>query len=133
MKTKNDSVYLEHILDSIKWIESYISDISREHFLANHLVQDAIIRQVEIIGEASKKIPKEVQKTYSDIPWRFMAGMRDKLIHDYFGVDIQVVWITALEDIINLEEGIRKIVHDNESNFKNIIHYYAHLQTNSCD
>ena len=116
MKDKDRIIidYLNDILESIINIKSFIHDMDFLTFQEDKKSQYAVIRALEIIGEASKKVPKEVQNTYSDIPWRFMAGMRDKLIHDYFGVDIQVVWITALEDIINLEEGIRKIVHDNE-------------------
>ncbi|MDP8313473.1 MAG: DUF86 domain-containing protein [Candidatus Celaenobacter antarcticus] len=111
MKTKNDSVYLEHILDSIKWIESYISDISREHFLANHLVQDAIIRQVEIIGEASKKLSISLKQKYPNIPWKDIVGMRDKLIHGYFGVDIEAVWKTVEDDIPILKEQVSNITN----------------------
>jgi len=109
MKTKDDSVYLEHILDSIKWIESYISDISRDQFLNNHLVQDAIIRQIEIIGEASKKLSISLKQKYLYIPWKDIAGMRDKLIHGYFGVDIEAVWKTVEDDIPILKEQIINI------------------------
>jgi len=116
MKKEDEIIldYLNDILESITNIKSFIQDMDFPTFQEDKKSQYAVIRALEIIGEASKKISKEVQKTYSDIPWRFMAGMRDKLIHDYFGVDIQVVWITASEDIINLEEGIRKIVYDND-------------------
>jgi len=69
-----------------------------------------VIPALEIIGEASKKVPKEIKENYSWIQWRFMAGMRDKLIHDCFGVDTQVVWNTATEDILRLEEDIKNLV-----------------------
>lgn len=111
MKTKDDSVYLEHILDSIKWIESYISDISRGQFLNNHLVQDAIIRQIEIIGEASKKLSISLKQKYPNIPWKDIAGMRDKLIHGYFGVDIEAVWKTVEDDIPILKEQVFNITN----------------------
>ena len=110
MKTKDDLVYLLHILDSIKWIESYVSDISQEQFLNNHLVQDAIIRQIEIIGEASKKLSNSLKQKYIYIPWKDIAGMRDKLIHGYFGVDIESVWKTIENDIPILKEQIISII-----------------------
>ena len=69
----------------------------------------AVIRAIEIMGEASKKIPKSVQKNYPSIPWREIAGMRDNLIHEYFGVDVKVVWKTALEDIPPLEVRLKEI------------------------
>ncbi|GAB4371096.1 MAG: hypothetical protein Kow0042_13680 [Calditrichia bacterium] len=65
---------------------------------------------MEIIGEASKKIPKDIKENYSWIPWRLMAGMRDKLIHDYFGVDVEVVWNTVTEDILKLEKDIKELI-----------------------
>jgi uncharacterized protein with HEPN domain len=80
-----------------------------EEFKANELVQDAIIRNIEIIGEASKKISKNTKQTYYKIPWKEIAGMRDKLIHDYLGVDVKVVWETIHHDIPMLEELISEI------------------------
>lgn len=110
MKTKDDLVYLQHILDSIKWIESYVSDISQEQFLVDHLVQDAVIRQIEIIGEASKKLSNSLKQKYPNTPWKDIAGMRDKLIHGYFGVDIEAVWVTVENDIPVLKEQIINIL-----------------------
>jgi len=107
--------YLNDILDSINNIKSFLEDIDYPAFEKDTKTQYAVIRALEIIGEASKKIPKEVKENYSWIPWRFMAGMRDKLIHDYFGADIQVVWNTAIEDILKLEEDIKNLV----SNYSN--------------
>ncbi len=104
--------YLNDILDAIVNIKSFLKDIDYPAFQEDIKTQYAVIRALEIIGEASKKIPKEVKKNYSWIPWRFMAGMRDKLIHDYFGVDTEVVWNTATEDILKLEEDINNLVSD---------------------
>jgi len=110
MKIKDDLVYLQHIGDSIKWIENYISDLSHEQFLNDHLVQDAVIRQIEIIGEASKKISDSLKKKNLLIPWKDIAGMRDKLIHGYFGVDIEAVWKTVSTDIPLLKTQIDIII-----------------------
>ncbi len=112
---ENDRIiidYLNDILDSILNIKSFLKDIDYLAFHEDIKTQYAVIRALEIIGEASKKIPKEVRENYSWIPWRFMTGMRDKLIHDYFGVDKQVVWNTATEDILKLEEDIKNLVSD---------------------
>ena len=114
MKEKDRIIidYLNDILNSIVNIKSFLKDIDYLTFKEDIKTQYAVIRALEIIGEASKKIPKEVKENNSWIPWRFMAGMRDKLIHDYFGVDTEVVWNTATEDILKLEEDIKNIVSD---------------------
>ena len=96
--------YLNDILESIINIKSFLKNIDLPAFQKDIKTQYAVIRALEIIGEASKNIPKEVKENNSWTPWRFMAGMRDKLIHDYFGVDTEVVWNTATEDIIEIRE-----------------------------
>lgn len=112
MKIKDDSLYLKHILDSIQWIEIYTKDTTHDVFLENHLVQDAVIRQIEIIGEATKKLSDNIKSEYSFIPWKDIAGMRDKLIHGYFGVDIEAVWKTVGKDIPILKQQIDDIIRD---------------------
>jgi len=76
---KDDSIYLKHILDAISRIEEYIHAIRYEDFMDNHLIQDGVIRQIEIIGEATKRLSKEISKSHPEIPWKDIAGMRDKL------------------------------------------------------
>jgi len=114
MKEKDRIIidYLNDILESIVNIKNFLTDIDYPTFKEDIKTQYAVIRALEIIGEASKKIPNEIKENYSWIPWRFMAGMRDKLIHDYFGVDTQVVWNTATEDILKLEKDIKNLVSD---------------------
>jgi uncharacterized protein with HEPN domain len=106
---KDDLAYVEHILDCIRKIKEFSEGISFREFSSNELVQDAIIRNIEIIGEASKKISSDTKQIYFEIPWKEISGMRDKLIHDYLGVDVEVVWRTIKEDIPILERQIREI------------------------
>jgi len=109
---KDDTVYLQHVLDAINTIEEYLQGVNEEKFKATRLLQDGVIRQIEIIGEAVRHISKDTRKKYREIPWQDIAGMRDKLIHDYFGVDIEKVWDTAREDLSVLKEqviGILKV------------------------
>ncbi|MBW2975436.1 DUF86 domain-containing protein [Candidatus Woesearchaeota archaeon] len=106
---KDETVYIEHILDAIKKIEAYIAKTTKERFMEKTLIQDAVIRQIEIIGEASKLISDETRKKSPATPWKDIAGMRDKLIHGYFGVDLDAVWKTVKKDIPSLKKDIKRL------------------------
>ena len=106
---KDDFVYIDHILLCINKIQDYTKDLEQIDFNKNELIQDAVIRNIEIIGEATKKISSDLKSQYKEIPWKEMSGMRDKLIHDYFGVDVEVVWKTVKEDIPYLKSLIQNI------------------------
>lgn len=116
MSKRDDKVYLRHILDSSAKIEAYLQGVNEEKFSRNTLIQDGLIRQLEIIGEAVKRVSSGLRDQYAHIPWKDIAGMRDKLIHDYFGIDLEAVWMTSINDVPRLSEQIRHILQDLESN-----------------
>jgi uncharacterized protein with HEPN domain len=104
---KNDLAYIEHMILCIRKIHKFTKGINRKEFEKNELIQDAVIRNIEIIGEACKKLSSDYKNTYRDIEWKEIAGMRDKLIHDYFGVDIKVIWETVKIDIPELLKKLK--------------------------
>jgi uncharacterized protein with HEPN domain len=112
MTERDDSVYLQHILDAISKIEEYTSKIIYDDFIQNSLIQDAVIRQIEIMGEATKKLSELLRNKYPQLPWKDIAGIRDKLIHEYFGVDIDAVWDTVKKDIPVLKLEIEKVLKE---------------------
>ena len=107
--TRDETAYLRHILDAIGKIETYLHGIDHTAFASQSLIQDGVVRQLEIIGEAVKHLSSNLKAHYPRIPWRDIAGMRDKLIHQYFGVDLQQVWLTATEDLPMLKATILEI------------------------
>jgi len=107
---KDDSVYLKHILDAIARIEEYAGRVERSAFMTNRLVQDGVIRQVEVIGEAAKRVSEELKRKCPDIPWKDITGMRNKLIHDYFGVDLEAVWETVRKDVPRLKSQVEALL-----------------------
>ncbi len=110
MSKKDDKVYLYHILESIEWIERYLESRTFEEFQKDKMLQDAVIRELEVIGEAAKNISEELKNKSPNIPWKAISGMRDKLMHHYFGVDLFAVWETATKDIKKLKKYIMKLL-----------------------
>lgn len=106
-------VYLQHILDATQKIELYTA-VGREEFFASTHWQDGVIRQLEIIGEAAKRLSQDLRERYSDIPWRRICGLRDVLIHNYMGVDLEAVWQIAQASIPDLKTEIERILGEAE-------------------
>lgn len=108
---KDDKTYLIHIIECINNIENYTKE-GKDKFMESTLIQDAVIRNLEIIGEATKKVSKDLRDSYSELPWREMAGLRDVLIHDYFGVDIKIVWNVVDNELNKVKAGVNLILND---------------------
>lgn len=112
---KNDLPYLQHIFDAISDIERFTANTSKDLFYANKEKQYAVIRALEIIGEAAKNITPQLKLKHPDIPWKTVAGMRDKLIHAYFGVNLERVWQAVQQDIPELKDKISALLKESES------------------
>ena len=100
--------YLVDMLEAAEMVASFIKGMTKDQFLADTKTQFAVVRALEIIGEASKKVPDLIRSQYPTLQWREIGGMRDKLIHDYFGVNNEVVWATAIEDVPLIAEVLKQ-------------------------
>jgi uncharacterized protein with HEPN domain len=107
---KKDEAYLRHILDAITDMEDFTEGITKASFVKNREKQYAVIRAFEIIGEATKNLSKDLRKRNPQLPWKMIAGMRDKLIHQYFGVNIDLVWTAVQERIPQLKKEIKNLL-----------------------
>jgi len=104
--------YLNHILDEADYLLAHSRNLNKDEFLQNETLKRSFVRSLEIIGEATKNLPESFKAKHSQISWRTMAGMRDKLIHNYFGVDYEIVWDAVINEIPNLKEKISQIIDE---------------------
>ncbi|MBU4256786.1 DUF86 domain-containing protein [Patescibacteria group bacterium] len=107
---KDPKIFLQHILESINYIEDYTKNLSKDEFFSSVQIQDSVFRRLEVIGEATKNIPDDFKTITPHIPWRKIAGMRDKLIHEYFGIDKELVWETVQILLPKFKEEIIKLL-----------------------
>lgn len=106
---KEPKILLSHIRECIEAIEEYTKDVDKEMFMVDDEKQDAIVRRLEIIGEATTNLEKQFKQDYPDVPWQDISDMRNRLVHQYFEVDLNLVWQVVQKDIPELKENILKI------------------------
>jgi len=114
MKKRDETVYLHDILDAIRQIETYLQGISYETFCQDKLRQDAVVRRLEIIGEASRRLTEEFKAQHQEVPWQDIIAMRHKIAHDYFEVDLQTVLDTVKADLPPLKEWLSSSLKEDE-------------------
>lgn len=112
MMARSGRLYIKDILESIGKIEDYTKGVSFKEFSRNKLIIDAVVRNLEIIGEASKNLPAYIKSAHKEIPWKEMSGMRDKVIHAYFGVDLDIVWKTIKQSLPDLKQSLKNILRN---------------------
>lgn len=112
MRKRDYRDYIQDILDAVREIQDFIKGMDFPTFSRDRKTINAVIRSLEVMGEAAKKIPRSLREKYPDIPWKHMSGMRDKLIHEYFGIDIEMLWKVVTEEIPPLESAIQNALLD---------------------
>jgi uncharacterized protein with HEPN domain len=112
MKKYDDTARLNHIYDAICKIETYVAGIEKTDFLVNSMLQDALMRQIEIIGEAAGRISSELQEKHPELPWLEMRAIRNKIVHDYLEINTDIIWDTVQHDLPTLKPQIKKLLGD---------------------
>ena len=116
---KNPDIYINHIIQSIELLDEYLLNVTQDEFNTSIKLQDLTCRRLEIIGEAVKNIPAEFKNRYPDVKWKSIAGLRDILIHQYFGIDLLLLWNVAKKDIPELKSKIIEIIIAEKIEFSN--------------
>jgi uncharacterized protein with HEPN domain len=110
MKKRDDTARLGHILDAICRVETYLNNVTKAEFSSNNMMQDAVVRQIEIIGEASRQISEDLQARHPELPWFEMRGIRNKIVHDYLEINQDIIWDTTQNDLPSLKPMIEKLL-----------------------
>ncbi|MBS4035854.1 MAG: DUF86 domain-containing protein [Ignavibacterium sp.] len=106
MSKRDWKILFEDIIESITKIQNYTKDLSFEDFAQSPLIRDAVVRNIEIIGEASKNVPVEIQNKFKDIPWQKIKGIRNRIVHEYFAVDISIIWFIVTNELQSLKNNL---------------------------
>jgi len=109
MSKRDPLVLIEDILLAIQKIRRYSSQMDHDAFMTNELVIDGVARNLEIIGEAARQLPEEYRRTHSQIPWMQIAGLRNRIVHDYFGLDLEIIWEIVQHDLPELEKQVSSV------------------------
>lgn len=112
MKKRDYGDFVQDILDSINDVGNFIEGMGFEEFIKDKKTVYSVVRAIEIIGEATKNVPEQIRTKYPDVPWKKMAGMRDRLVHGYFGIDHEILWETAKEDVPQLRVPLSKVLEE---------------------
>ena len=108
--SKDYKVYFLHIFDSIENIERFTKGKDKKKFFASKLVQDAVIRNLEIIGEAANRLPDEFKEKYRQVEWHKIVGLRHRIVHDYFGIDLEIIWQILHKDLPQFRDALSQII-----------------------
>jgi len=107
VSNKDNSIYIEHMLDCIHRIDEYVE--SKALFYASHLVQDAVVRNLQVMAESSQRLQEEIKQQYLEIPWNNISGFRNILVHGYLGIDLDVIWSVVEQELPKLESILTEI------------------------
>jgi uncharacterized protein with HEPN domain len=107
-------VYLKHILEAIGYIEEYLHGVSRQEFLQTHMLQDAVALQLGVIGEESRKVSEPLRQQYITIPWRQIIALRNRIMYDYFTLNLQIIWEIVQQDLPSFKQQVTQILADLE-------------------
>lgn len=114
MSKRNWKILFEDIIESINKIESYTRELIFEDFAQSSIVIDAVVRNIEVIGEASKNIPEGIQNKFHDIPWQKIRGIRNRIVHEYFSVDITIIWFIVQNELSLIKSALQNHLEENE-------------------
>ncbi len=114
MSKRDARLLLQDMLESLEKIERYTAGLTFERFAQDDRTVDAVVRNLEVIGEAARQIPSEVRERYPEVPWRRVIGLRNVVVHEYFAVDVEIVWTVVRQSLPELKEALRRMIAELE-------------------